>query len=269
MIKTVVFDLDDTLYDEIDYCKSGFAVVAEFLANRSEPRSSSMGEGESPPADPATASAFRATAGSAPTSAEARRISAVLWEQLTAGNRTKTFNAALEELGIGYDDELIGELIEIYRNHSPKITLPQDSRDALCELSTKYTLALLTDGFLPGQQFKVQALGIEKYFKSIVYTEQLGRECWKPSPAGFEKIMQTLKVEAENMAYVADNEKKDFIAPNKLGFSTIQLIRPARIHRAVSVEPESAAPLRPGPSPGRAQHTISEISQLSGLLKKL
>ena len=237
MITTVVFDLDDTLYDEIDYCKSGFAVVAEFLANRPESRPSSTGEGEAPPAE---------------------RILAVLWEQFTAGNRTNTFNAALDELGIGYDDELIGELIEVYRNHSPKITLPQDSRDALCELSTKYTLALLTDGFLPGQQFKVQALGIEKYFKCIVYTEQLGRECWKPSPAGFEKIMQTLKVEAENMVYVADNEKKDFIAPNKLGFSTIQLIRPARIHRAVSEEPESAA-----------QHTISEISQLSGLLEKL
>ena len=237
MITTVVFDLDDTLYDEIEYCKSGFAVVAEFLANRPESRPSSTGEGEAPPAE---------------------RIFAVLWEQFTAGNRTNTFNAALDKLGIGYDDELIGELIEVYRNHSPKITLPQDSRDALCELSTKYTLALLTDGFLPGQQFKVQALGIEKYFKSIVYTEQLGRECWKPSPAGFEKIMQALKVEAENMVYVADNEKKDFIAPNKLGFSTIQLIRPARIHRAVSEEPESAA-----------QHTISEISQLSGLLEKL
>ncbi len=237
MITTVVFDLDDTLYDEIEYCKSGFADVAEFLANRPEPRPSSMGEGEAPPAE---------------------RIFAAFWEQLTAGNRTKTFNTALEELGMGYDDELIGELIEVYRNHKPKITLPQDSRDVLCELSTKYTLALLTDGFLPAQELKVRALGIEKYFKSIVYTEQLGRECWKPSPAGFEKIIQTLRAKPENTVYIADNEKKDFIAPNKLGFSTIQLIRPARIHRAVSGEPEAAA-----------QHTISEISQLSGLLEKL
>ncbi len=237
MITTVVFDLDDTLYDEIEYCKSGFAAVAEFLANRSESRSSSMVESEAPPAE---------------------RISAVLWEQFTTGNRTKTFNAALDELGIGYDDELVGELIEIYRNHIPTISLPQDSRDVLCELSTKYTLALLTDGFLPAQKLKVQALGIEKYFKSIVYTEQLGRECWKPSPAGFETIMQTLKVKAENTAYVADNEKKDFIAPNKLGFSTIQLIRPARIHRTICGESESSA-----------QHIICEISQLSGLLEKL
>ncbi|HUU17148.1 MAG TPA: HAD family hydrolase [Sedimentisphaerales bacterium] len=227
MITTVVFDLDDTLYDEIEYCKSGFAAVGKFLAKLPE----------APPAE---------------------RISAVLWEQFTAGNRTKTFNAALDKLSMGYDDELIGELIEVYRNHNPKISLSQESRDVLCELSTKYTLALLTDGFLPTQKLKVQALKIEKYFKSIVYTEQLGRECWKPSPAGFEKIMQTLKGKPENMAYVADNEKKDFIAPNKLGFSTIQLIRPARIHTTVS-----------GESGASAQHTICEISQLTGLLEKL
>ncbi len=248
MITTVVFDLDDTLYDEIEYCKSGFAFVAEFLANLPEPRPSSMGEGEVPSADPATASA----------SAETRRISAVLWEQFTAGNRTKTFNTALEKLGMDYDDKFIGELIQVYRNQKPKITLPQDSRDVLCELSTKYTLALLTDGFLPGQELKVRTLGIEKYFKLIVYTEQLGREFWKPSPAGFEKIMQTLGAKPENMVYIADNEKKDFIAPNKLGFSTIQLIRPARIHTDSSAESDAAA-----------QHIIRQISQLSGLLETL
>ena len=227
MITTVVFDLDDTLYDEIEYCKSGFAAVAEFLANLPE----------------------------APL---AELTFAALWKQFTAGNRTKTFNAALDELGIGYDDKLIGELIEIYRNHSPKITLPEDSRDVLCELNTKYTLALLTDGFLPAQKLKVQTLGIEKYFKLIVYTEELGRECWKPSPAGFEKIMQNLRSKPENTVYIADNEKKDFIAPNKLGLLTIQIIRPARIHTSVSVESEAAA-----------QHTIDQISQLSGLLEKL
>ncbi len=102
------------------------------------------------------------------------------------------------------------------------------------------------------------ALGIEKYFKFIVYTEQLGREGWKPSPAGLEKIMQTLKGEPENMAYIAYNEKKNFIAPNKLGFLTIQIIRPARIPRTVCGGHETAA-----------QHTIGQISQLSCLLEKL
>ena len=227
MITTVIFDLDDTLYDEIEYCKSGFTAVADFLTNLSNA--------------PSTEHIFDA-----------------FWKQFTSGNRTKTFNAALDRLNIAYDENFIAELVKVYRNHVPKITLPADSRDILCRLSAKYTLALLTDGFLPAQQLKVQALGIEKYFKSIVYTEQLGRDCWKPSPAGFEKIMQTLNVKPESTAYVADNEKKDFIAPNKLGISSIQLIRPARIHTESSEKPGAAA-----------QYIIYKISELPALLEKL
>jgi putative hydrolase of the HAD superfamily len=227
MITTVIFDLDDTLYDEVEYCKSGFGAVAQFLADLPE----------------------------APT---AERIFGAFWRQFTAGNRTKTFNAALDELGIDYDDKLIVSVVKVYRNHIPKITLPADSKDVLHQLSEKFTLALLTDGFLPAQQLKVEALAIEEYFKHIVYTEQLGRQCWKPSPAGFEKIMQDLNAKPENIVYVADNEKKDFIAANKLGILTIQLIRPARIHTE-SAEQSGAT----------AQYIIHKISDLPTLLEKL
>jgi len=236
MITTVVFDLDDTLYDEVDYCRSGFGAAAEFLAQP-------LWQG--------------AGLASLPEAPSAERIFDCLWRQFTSGNRTKTFDAALDELGTPYDDKLIGELIKVYRNHIPKITLPADSRDVLCRLSGKYTLALLTDGFLPAQQLKVQALGLEKYFKSIIYTEQLGREFWKPSTAGFEKLMETLNSKPENMTYIADNEKKDFIAPNKLGFLTIQIIRPARIHTESSEEPNAMA-----------RCVIHKISELQGLLEK-
>lgn len=227
MITAVVFDLDDTLYDEVDYCRSGFAAVAEHLADLRG----------SPPAD---------------------RIFTALWEQFSAGNRTRTFNTALDELGIPFDDRLIRRLVDVYRNHVPAITLPEDSRTVLDELKTKCRLALLTDGFLPAQQLKVQALGIEGYFASIVYTEQLGREYWKPSPVGFERIMHDLGVRGENAVYVADNEKKDFIAPNKLGFSTIRLIRPGGIHGATGDEPGA-----------RARQEISRIEQLPSLIEQL
>jgi putative hydrolase of the HAD superfamily len=236
MITTVVFDLDDTLYDEIEYCKSGFAAVAEFLAHRPE----------------------LVSLDSTATSDKKEYLYKTLWDQFSSGNRTKTFNAALDKLNISYDDKLILELIEVYRHHKPEISLPQDSRDALCELGKKYTLALLTDGFLPAQQLKVQTLGIEHFFKHIVYTEQLGRDFWKPSPIGFEKIIQTLGSRAENTVYIADNEKKDFIAPNNMGFVTIQILRPARLHTSTSGEKEVAA-----------KHTITKISRLYGLLEQL
>ena len=227
MIKTVVFDLDDTLYDEIDYCKSGFNAVAHSLSNL---------------VDVLTP----------------EEIFDGLWQQFSAGNRTKTFNAVLEHHGIDYDEKLIQKMIETYRTHTPQISLPSDSDKVLNQLSEKYTLALLTDGFLPAQQLKVQVLDIEKYFKTIIYTEQLGRENWKPSPAGFEKIIHELNTTPQNSAYVADNETKDFIAPNKLGFSTIKIIRPARIHTATADNPDAAA-----------KHVIHQITQLPKILKKL
>ncbi|MHC4740167.1 MAG: HAD family hydrolase [Planctomycetota bacterium] len=228
MFTTVVFDLDDTLYDEIDYCRSGFTASAEFLAGL-------------------------------PKMPSAERIFEVFWQQFTSGNRKETFNTALEELGIAAadSDKLITDLIEVYRNHVPKITLPLDSRDVLDQLTGKYTLAMITDGFLPAQKLKVQALAIEKYFKCIIYTEALGREFWKPSPAGFKKIIQILNTEPKNIVYLADNEKKDFIAPNKLGFLTVQLIRPARIHTKSS--PESGA---------SARYVIQNITHLPALLDK-
>ena len=227
MITTVVFDLDDTLYDEIDYCKSGFFAVAEFLTGR--------------PETPVPQPTFER-----------------LWNQFTCGNHTRTFNVALDELGVDYDENLIRELVRVYRNHTPRITLPADTRDVLSHLTGRYTLALLTDGFLPAQQLKVRALGIEEYFKAIIYTEQLGREFWKPSPVGFEKLMETLNERHQNAVYVADNEQKDFIAPNKLGFLTVQLTRPARIHAESSDHPDAPA-----------RRIIHKISQLPALLESL
>jgi putative hydrolase of the HAD superfamily len=60
------------------------------------------------------------------------------------------------------------------------------------------------------------------------------------------------------MVYIADNVEKDFIAPNKLGFLTVQLIRPCRIHKESS-----------GQSGAAAQFVINKISELPPLLEKL
>ncbi len=226
MISAVIFDLDDTLYDEIEYCKSGFQAVAEFLSKM-------------------------------PKAPAAGRIFDCIFGQFEAGNRTRTFNAAFDELKIPYDEKFIQKLVNLYRNHIPDIIIPEDSRDVLCILAEKYKLALLTDGFMPAQRLKVEALKIEKFFESIIYTEQLGRECWKPSPTGFEKIILELKISPENAVYVADNEIKDFIAPNSLGIGTIRLIRPAGMHRLSSERAGSTA-----------QYTIQEISKLPDLLER-
>jgi putative hydrolase of the HAD superfamily len=105
---------------------------------------------------------------------------------------------------------------------------------------------------------KVQALRIEAYFECIIYTERLGRQFWKPSPAGFEKLLDTLNTGPQSAVYVADNETKDFIAPNKLGFVTVELTRPARIHTESGNGPFAAA-----------KHKIRKIGLLPALLAEL
>ncbi len=226
MITTIVFDLDDTLYDELDYCKSGFDAVSHFLAK-----------------------SYKSLA--------AEQIYAQLWHEFQSGNHTKTFNATFDALGIKYDTNLITQCVQVYRNHNPNITLPKETKDVLEQLRKKYTLALLTDGFLPAQKLKVQALGIGKYFKSIICTEEMGRNCWKPSPAGFEELMKILDVKSDSCAYIADNPAKDFIAPNRLGFVTVQVTRPNRIHLDQPATPEATP-----------KHTIKNLTQLLKLLSK-
>ena len=159
MITAVAFDLDDTLYDEIDYCRSGFRAVARFLGKLS--------------AVPCTDDLFTC-----------------LWKHFTAGNRTATFNAALEESRIAYDGALIAQLVEVYRSHRPDLALPADSRLTLETLGKTCRLALLTDGYLPAQHLKVLALGLEPCFEAAVYTEELGRAFWKPSPVGFREALR-------------------------------------------------------------------------------
>jgi putative hydrolase of the HAD superfamily len=211
MIATVVFDLDDTLYSEVDYCNSGLRATARFLSRTQAP------------------------------GLDQEEIFSALWAQFQRGNRTQTFNAALDALGIPYDERLIRSLILAYRKHMPCIELPQESRRVLDELAQTYTLALLTDGFLPAQRLKVQALKITKYFRHIVFTEQLGRLFWKPSPVGFQQLCEILDLPGEQMVYVGDNPAKDFLAPNSLGFTTIQIQRPDRIHDCAAPNDQARA----------------------------
>ena len=229
MITTIIFDLDDTLYDEVDYCRSGFRALAKTIA------SMDRGTAVTPEATYET-----------------------LCEQFDRGNRTETINAALDALSIGYDAQLIRRLIVLYRKHTPRITLSRESRVVLETLSQDFTLGMLTDGYLPAQKLKVRALKIQKFFTCILYTEQMGREFWKPSPAGFEKLAETLETLPEKMVYVGDNTQKDFIAPKQLGFTTIQVIRPRRVHTEEAGDPAAAA-----------QYRLSALSELPNLMRQL
>lgn len=226
MINCIAFDIDDTLYDEVDYCRSGFAVAAQAIADDFGLSSQSI---------------FK-----------------TLWETFNSGNHKTTFNAAAEKLGIVFNAAYIEKLVKVFRNHRPDIKLPSESKTVLEDLKNHYKLALITDGYLPAQEYKVQALGLEKFFDYIIYTEKLGREHWKPSPTAFEKLLAELHVSANQCVYVGDNLKKDFLSPNQMGFKTVRIVRPKRIH--LSQAPSQQA--QPG-------YEIDSINKLPDLLREI
>lgn len=226
MIKCVIFDMDDTLYDEIDYYKSGFTAVSRIVTGDFGLKSETIFD--------------------------------CLWRIFNSGNHTNTFDAAAEKLGIVFDAEYTQRLVNIFRNHKPDIHLPSESRTVLEDLRSRYKLGLITDGYLPAQEFKVNTLGIEKFFDCIVYTEELGRECWKPSPAGFEKLLAKLCVAANQCVYVGDNLEKDFLAPNQMGFKTVRIVRKRRIHFGNAPNAEA-----------KAHYEIDSITKLPDLLRKI
>ena len=228
MVKAVIFDLDDTLYDEISYCKSGFDAVAQCLGH-SHPE------------------------------LDERQVFDVFWDEFCNGDKTKVFNHGLARVGVNPDRHLVKSLVEVYRQHRPDISLPTESKAILKILSNNYKLGLLSDGFLPAQELKVESLGIAKYFQATVFTEALGREFWKPSTVGFEKICKELQVEPCQCVYVGDNVTKDFYPANKLGFaSSIQLLSSHGVHKTRLKGKDYAAKVK-----------IDSLSELPELLKSL
>jgi len=218
----IVFDLDDTLYLERDYVRSGYRAVAEHLRetlSRDEP------------------------------------FEDWLWQRFQTGQSSGAFDAMSEHFQLDLSPEHIANLVDVYRRHRPDIK-PIDGVPAmLTELQDRARLCLLSDGFLPAQQLKLDALGLGDRFEQIVFTEELGRDAWKPSPTGFELLQNRLDLPPESLAYVSDNPRKDFVAPNRLGWRTIQFRCQGQVHSA-----------NPDAEDGSPQVVVDSVAQLRAVL---
>jgi putative hydrolase of the HAD superfamily len=157
------------------------------------------------------------------------RVAEGLFEEGVRGN---TFDLALGRLGLATDPSMISNLVEVYRSHFPDLMLPEETAKFLREAVKRFRLALVTDGYIGVQRRKVEALGIASWFEAIVYTDQWGRSCWKPHPAGFQHVMHVMPGEATGYVYLGDNPRKDFLAPRALGWGTVRVRRPNGEHAA-------------------------------------
>lgn len=205
MLTAVALDLDDTLFLERDFVRSGFRAVARRLSER-------LGS--------------------------SRDWFAMLWAGFEAGVRGDAFNRVLEAAGVDATREMIDELVRCYREHVPDIAPPADVVPALQALGLlPGRLGIITDGPVAVQQRKFRALGIEPLVSHVICTDAWGTAFRKPHPRAFEQFESLTGCGPEQCAYVADNPAKDFRAPHRRGWTTVRVARPGGLHSA-----EPAAP---------------------------
>jgi putative hydrolase of the HAD superfamily len=182
--KIFVFDLDDTLYPERDFEKSGIEFVYDNL-----------------------------------------NIKYISLETIL-NNRNNWIELIIDGTNNQFTKQMV---LDIYRNHFPSIQLYNDSKIFLEKLlSQGNEMSLITDGRSITQRNKLRALGIESFFKTIVISEEVNSE--KPSENNFKMVMNNRH--NENYIYIADNPNKDFITPNKLGWTSICLLdRGQNVHQ--------------------------------------
>ncbi len=146
-----------------------------------------------------------------------------LVDVLEEQGRGKVFDTVLARNNL--NQEIVPNLVRVYREHQPGLTLYQDALEALHRLQGHYYLGLITDGERNVQWQKIKALNLEGYLDIIVVTDDYGLECWKPSIYPFKMVEERLKVEGEQIVYVGDNPSKDFIGARKIGWQTVRVIR--------------------------------------------
>lgn len=176
-----VFDLDDTLFGEIDFLKSGYQHISTKLA-----------------------ALINRDLYSEMLQRYYRKENVFRWI-------ADTYQTVTPEITVDW-------LLREYREHLPLIKLKKETLAFLEQLiDFSVPLGLITDGRSITQRNKLKALGIEAYFSDIIISEEFGSE--KPNENNylyFEK-----KYPGRHFYFFGDNTSKDFIVPNKLGWRTI------------------------------------------------
>jgi putative hydrolase of the HAD superfamily len=120
-------------------------------------------------------------------------------------------------------DTPLATYLDIYRRHKPSISLSEGVEDTLNKMKDNgVVMGLITDGRSISQRNKMKALGLERWFgeQDVIISEEFGSE--KTDKRNFAYFME--RYPNHSYWYVGDNPAKDFLVPNRLGWTTVCLL---------------------------------------------
>lgn len=185
----VVFDLDNTLYDELAFVYGGFRAVAAYLS---------------------------------PLLGETKKSIFEELKELEKEQREAVFDRFIQKRGVG-SRRMVSKCLTLYRGHKPHLALFPEARECLNRLRG-VPIYIITDGNKRVQKRKCLALGLESRAKKCICTHAYGINHAKPSPYCLLKICEWEKVTPEQVIMVGDNPHKDFVGIKPFGFQTVRVL---------------------------------------------
>ena len=232
-IKTIIFDLDDTLLWDQKSVKTAFEKTCEYAATKYEVAPATLEE------------AVRAAARTLYEGYETYDYTVLiginpfegLWgtfddptdsfqkmKEIVPGYRSNAWTNGLKALGID-DVEFGQELGERFVEERKKAPfLYEDTFAVLDELKGKYQLVLLTNGAPSLQNLKLEITPeIAPYFDHIIISGDFGKG--KPDASIFEYMMEKAGVTAEDGIMVGDNLMTDILGSSRVGMRNVWINR--------------------------------------------
>ena len=191
-INIIVFDLDDTLYPQIEYTRQCLHSTVNYISD---------------------------------ISGENKDVIKSKLDEILEKNGIEykfIFHDLFKEINFDGMPQ-IREILELFWACKPQINLFDGVLDILTQLKTKYRLAILTDGHVHIQEQKIDTLGIKDFFETVLITDFLGAQYRKPSPAGYKKLLEDMKIKPHDCIYVGNDPRKDFLACKELGIKTVRI----------------------------------------------
>lgn len=194
-MRGIIFDLDNTLYPHERFVRSGFAAVAAHAERR-----------WGIPADRAFVAMLRASAASA---------------------KGAELQALCAQYALAAED-VVPELVQVFRNHAPHIWLAHGAASALERLRTDgWRTAVLTNGLPHVQSAKIRALGLAALVDHVVYAAEYAPG-GKPDRAPFLEALRRLRLSPAQCVCVGDDPICDIGGARVVGIQTIQVAYPER-----------------------------------------
>ncbi len=152
-------------------------------------------------------------------------INKKLWLQYRKGEITKQFLSTQRfhhtflVKGLDNESSALSFGQDFIALSATKTALMPHTIEVLDYLKKRYSLHIITNGFIETQYVKLRASNLEKYFDKIFISEKVGAQ--KPKRAFFEYAVKSCNAKKNESLVIGDNLEADIIGAKNFGLDQV------------------------------------------------